>query len=61
MWGIVRAIIDIGLDLSEGQYVLLKDPAKTLLRLYQVPSTTNLSGNSTPGAATADAAKDAQQ
>jgi translation initiation factor 3 subunit D len=33
-WGIVRAIIDIAMELPEGRYSLLKDPMKPILRLY---------------------------
>lgn len=36
-WGIVRTIIDMVRGMKEGKYVLVKDPNKTLLRLYEVP------------------------
>lgn len=36
-WGIVRTIIDIVREMKEGKYVLVKDPNKSLLRLYEVP------------------------
>lgn len=36
-WGIVRTIIDIVREKKEGKYVLVKDPNKSLLRLYEVP------------------------
>ena len=36
-WGIVRTIVDMVLRMDEGKYVLVKDPNKSLLRLYQVP------------------------
>ena len=39
-WGIVRTIVDMCLKMSDGKYVLVKDPNKSLLRLYQVPSDT---------------------
>ena len=36
-WGILKAVIDLCIKLPEGKYVLMKDPNKTILRLYQVP------------------------
>ena len=39
-WGIVRTIVDMCLKMAEGKYVLVKDPNKPLLRLYQVPADT---------------------
>ena len=39
-WGIVRTIVDMCLKMSEGKYVLVKDPNKPVLRLYQVPEHT---------------------
>lgn len=39
-WGIVRTIVDMILKSSDGKYVLIKDPNKQLLRLYQVPENT---------------------
>lgn len=36
-WGIVRTIVDMCRGMKEGKYVLVKDPNKTLLRLYEVP------------------------
>ena len=39
-WGIVRTIIDMCLKMNEGKYVLVKDPNKPLLRLYEVPAGT---------------------
>lgn len=35
-WGIVKAIIDICFNLGDGKYVLLRDPNKAMLVLYQV-------------------------
>lgn len=37
-WGIVRTIVDMCLQREDGKYVLVKDPNKTILRLYQVPA-----------------------
>ncbi|KAF4309772.1 Eukaryotic translation initiation factor 3 subunit 7 [Botryosphaeria dothidea] len=39
-WGIVRTITDMCLKMPEGKYVLVKDPNKPVLRLYQVPENT---------------------
>lgn len=36
-WGIVRTIADMCLQRGEGKYVLVKDPNKQILRLYEVP------------------------
>ncbi|KAH7437068.1 hypothetical protein KP509_05G054900 [Ceratopteris richardii] len=38
MWGIVKAIVDVCLKLNEGKYVLVKDPSKPQVRLYEVPA-----------------------
>ena len=35
--GIVRTIADMCLKREEGKYVLVKDPNKQILRLYEVP------------------------
>jgi translation initiation factor 3 subunit D len=37
-WGIVRTIADMCLKRDEGKYVLVKDPNKQILRLYEVPA-----------------------
>ena len=39
-WGIVRTIADMCLKMSDGKYVLVKDPNKPVLRLYEVPLNT---------------------
>lgn len=36
-WGIVRTIVDMVQREEDGKYVLVKDPNKTILRLYAVP------------------------
>jgi Eukaryotic translation initiation factor 3 subunit 7 (eIF-3). len=36
-WGIVRTIADMVLQRDDGKYVLVKDPNKSILRLYEVP------------------------
>ncbi|RAL44791.1 hypothetical protein DM860_003550 [Cuscuta australis] len=37
MWGIVKSIVDLFMKLSDGKYVLVKDPAKPQVRIYDVP------------------------
>ncbi|KAE9591731.1 hypothetical protein Lal_00038759 [Lupinus albus] len=38
MWGIVKSIVDLCMKLEEGKYVLVKDPSKPQVRIYQVPA-----------------------
>uniref|UniRef100_A0A1J3DZC3 Eukaryotic translation initiation factor 3 subunit D n=1 Tax=Noccaea caerulescens TaxID=107243 RepID=A0A1J3DZC3_NOCCA len=38
MWGIVKSIVDLCMKLSEGKYVLVKDPSKPQVRIYEVPA-----------------------
>jgi len=35
-WGIVRALVDLCLKLEEGKYLLIKDPNKPIIRLYEI-------------------------
>jgi len=37
-WGILKAIVDLCLQLEEGKYLLLKDPNKPVVRFYSVPT-----------------------
>jgi translation initiation factor 3 subunit D len=37
-WGIVRALVDMLLKLDDGKFLLLKDPNKELLRVYNLGS-----------------------
>ncbi|GER31628.1 eukaryotic translation initiation factor 3subunit D [Striga asiatica] len=37
MWGIVKSIVDLCMKLKEGKYVLVKDPSKPQVRIYDVP------------------------
>lgn len=39
-WGIVRTIVDMCMQMPDGKYVLVKDPNKQVLRLYEVPVNT---------------------
>ncbi|KNA22902.1 hypothetical protein SOVF_029610 [Spinacia oleracea] len=38
MWGIVKSIVDLCMKLGEGKYVLVKDPSKPQVRIYEVPA-----------------------
>lgn len=48
-WGIVRTIIDMVRAMKDGKYVLVKDPNKSLLRLYEVPAGTFEEDDDGPG------------
>lgn len=37
-WGIVRTIADMCQARGDGKFVLVKDPNKSILRLYEVPA-----------------------
>ena len=37
-WGILKAVVDLCLQLDEGKYLLLKDPNKPVVRFYAVPT-----------------------
>ena len=37
-WGIVRTIADMCLKHNDGKFVLVKDPNKSILRLYEIPA-----------------------
>ncbi|KAJ2910285.1 hypothetical protein GGI21_001029 [Coemansia aciculifera] len=39
-WGIVKALVDLCLEMPEGRYVIIRDPNKHLIRLYSVPAGT---------------------
>jgi len=39
-WGVVRCIIDILMKHEDGKYLLMKDPNKTIIRIYHVPDNT---------------------
>lgn len=36
-WGIVRCIIDFLLKQKDGKYIIMKDPNKPILRIYDIP------------------------
>lgn len=37
MWGIIKTLVDLFMNLPEGKYLMLKDPEKLLATLYRVP------------------------
>ncbi|KAG8185252.1 hypothetical protein JTE90_023868 [Oedothorax gibbosus] len=39
-WGILRCIIDQCMKLKEGKYLIMKDPNKPVIRLYDIPDNT---------------------
>jgi len=39
-WGILRCLIDNLMKLKEGKYLIVKDPNKPIIRLYDIPDTT---------------------
>ncbi|CAO3631162.1 unnamed protein product [Mucor hiemalis] len=41
-WGIVKAVVDMCLQLPEGTYIMMKDPNRPILRVYAVPSEEDL-------------------
>jgi len=39
-WGVVRCVLDIIMHQKDGKYLIVKDPNKQLLRLYDIPDNT---------------------
>ncbi len=39
-WGVVRCIIDLVRDQKDGKYLIVKDPNKPVIRLYDIPDNT---------------------
>lgn len=39
-WGILRCIIDIVMKQKDGKYLIMKDPNKAMIRLYDIPDNT---------------------
>lgn len=39
-WGIVRCIIDFLMKHEDGKYLIMKDPNKSIIRIYHVPDNT---------------------
>ncbi|KAJ2372176.1 hypothetical protein IW150_004247 [Coemansia sp. RSA 2607] len=54
-WGIVKALVDLCLQLEEGRYVVMRDPNNPLIRIYAVPP------NTFDDAAAADTDADAEE
>uniref|UniRef100_A0A069DVH3 Eukaryotic translation initiation factor 3 subunit D n=1 Tax=Panstrongylus megistus TaxID=65343 RepID=A0A069DVH3_9HEMI len=44
-WGILRCVIDICMKQRDGKYLIMKDPNKPLIRLYDIPDNTFESEN----------------
>ncbi|OMJ15918.1 Eukaryotic translation initiation factor 3 subunit D [Smittium culicis] len=44
-WGIVKAIVDLCMKLEEGKYIMARDPAKPVIKLYSIPSSTTFDDN----------------
>lgn len=39
-WGVIRCILDLVMQQKDGKYLIVKDPNKPLLRLYDIPDNT---------------------
>ncbi|CAL4080611.1 unnamed protein product, partial [Meganyctiphanes norvegica] len=39
-WGILRCIVDICMKLPDGKFLIMKDPNKAMIRLYDIPDNT---------------------
>lgn len=39
-WGVLRCIIDICMKFKEGKYLIMKDPVKPMLLIYDIPNNT---------------------
>ena len=39
-WGIVRCIIDLVRKQDDGKFLIVKDPNKNVIRLYDIPDST---------------------
>lgn len=37
-WGMVKAVLDLVGKMEDGKYLLLRDPNKPVMRIYQVPA-----------------------
>merc|ERR1712217_485511 len=37
IYGIIRNIVDLVMEWEDGKYLILKDPMKPILRIYEVP------------------------
>jgi len=48
-WGILRCIIDLVMKQKDGKYLIMKDPNKPIIRLYDIPDNTFDSDDSDDG------------
>jgi len=39
-WGVVRCVIDLVREQKDGKYLIVKDPNKPIIRLYDIPDHT---------------------
>lgn len=39
-WGVLRCLIDIVMKQPDGKYLIMKDPNKPMIRLYEIPENT---------------------
>merc|ERR1711981_378088 len=39
-WGIVRCVLDLVMAQKDGKYLIVKDPNKPMIRLYDIPDST---------------------
>lgn len=39
-WGILRCLVDTCMKLDEGKYLIMKDPNKPMIRIYDIPNST---------------------
>ena len=40
MWGIIKMLVDLLLSYDDGKYVIARDGAKPIVRIYAVPNNT---------------------
>ncbi|KAJ1798813.1 hypothetical protein LPJ59_002258 [Coemansia sp. RSA 2399] len=60
-WGIVKAIVDMCLQLDEGRYVIMRDPNRSVICVYSVPPGTFENDDNEDASTAAPAADDASE
>ncbi|KAJ2554425.1 hypothetical protein EV175_002587 [Coemansia sp. RSA 1933] len=60
-WGIIKAIVDMCLQLEEGRYVIMRDPNRSVICMYSVPLTTFDNDDDASTVASPAAADDASE
>ncbi|KAJ2847588.1 hypothetical protein GGI22_005934 [Coemansia erecta] len=60
-WGIIKAIVDMCLQLDEGRYVIMRDPNRSVICLYSVPPGTFDNDDNEDASTAAPAADDASE